>query len=180
MEDTIAIAIVLGLVVALVTIIFLAVRKVKKENAAYQVKLDELRAKEKKELMKGLTRTSNFSSVPPRGKETSVKYQPTYAPSPTQSVKSDDRFMDDMMTAVVINTLLHSDKDSISGTVTKNLDTNEVTFKDSGPSYRDSSPSYSDSSPSSSWSSSSSSSSSSSDSGSSWSSSDSSPSSSWD
>ena len=174
MEDTIAIVIVLGLVVTFVASIFLAVRKVKKENAAYQVKLDELRAKEKKELMEGLTKTSNFSSVPPRGKETTAKYTPAYTPAPTQSVKSDDRFMDDMMTAVVINKLLHSDKDSVSGTVTKNLDTNEVTFKDSGPSYRDTSPSYSDSGPTSSWSSSSS------DSGSSWSSSDSSPSSSWD
>ena len=167
MEDTIAIAVVLGLVAAVVAIIVWAVRKVKKENAAYQVKPDELHAKEKKELMKGLTRTSNFSSVPPRGKETTAKYTPTYAPSPTQSVKSDDRFMDDMMTAVVINNLMNSNKDSVSGVVTKNLDTNDVTFKDT-------SPSYSDSSPSSSWSSSSS------DSSSSWSSSDSSPSSSWD
>lgn len=174
MEDTIAIAVVLGMVAALVATIIWAVRKVKKENAAYQVKLDEIRKLEKKELMKGLTKTSNFSSVPPRGKETTAKYQPNYASSPTQSVKSDDRFMDDMMTAVVINSLMNSNKDSVSGVVTKNLDTNEVQFKDTSPSYRDTSPSYSDSGPSSSWSSSSSS-----DSGS-WSSSDSSPSSSWD
>jgi hypothetical protein len=173
MEDILAIAI----VVAGVAFVILAVRKIQKRNAEKAQKEAELElelARMRKQRERSMLHAvANTSAVPPRGKETTVKYTPTYTPTPTQSVKSDDRFMDDMMTAVVINTLLHSDKDSISGTVTKNLDTNEVTFKDSGPSYRDSSPSYSDSSPSSSWSSSS-------DSSSSWSSSDSSPSSSWD
>lgn len=86
--------------------------------------------------------------------------------------KSDDSFMDGVMMATVLNQMMHSDKDVIQGTITKNLDTNEVTYKDTSPSYVDSSPksswSSSDSSPSSSWSSSSS------DSSSSWSSSSSS------
>ncbi len=91
--------------------------------------------------------------------------------------KSDDNFMDGIMMATVLNQMMHSDKDVIQGTVTKNLDTNEVTYKDTGPSYVDSSPKSSWSGPdtSSSWSSS--------DSSSSWSSSSSdsysSPSSDW-
>ena len=91
--------------------------------------------------------------------------------------KSDDGFMDGVMMATVLNQIMHSDKDVIQGTVTKNLDTNEVTYKDTGPSYVDNSPKSSWSGPdtSSSWSSS--------DSSSSWSSSSSdsysSPSSDW-
>lgn len=92
--------------------------------------------------------------------------------------KSDDSFMDGVMMATVLNQMMHSDKDVIQGTVTKNLDTNEVTYKDTGPSYVDNSQKSSWSGPdiSSSWSSS--------DSSSSWSSSSSSdsyssPSSDW-
>ena len=174
MEDILAIAI----IIAVVALVILAVRKIQKhyvEKAHKEAELELELARMRKRRAQSLAHAvANTASVPPRGKEMTVKYTPTYAQSPTQSVKSDDRFMDDMMTAVVINTLLHSDKDSISGTVSKNIDTGEVTFKDTTPSYRDSSPSYLDSGPSSSWSSSSS------DSGSSWSSSDSSPSSTWD
>jgi hypothetical protein len=98
-----------------------------------------------------------------------------------QPAKSDDGFMDGVMMATVLNQMMHSDKDTISGTITKNLDTNEVTYKDSGPSYVDSSPKSSWSGPdtSSSWSSSDSSSSWSSSSSSSSSDSYSSPSSDW-
>lgn len=166
MEDILAIA----LVVAGVALVILAVRKIQKhyaEKAQKEAELElELARMRKRRELSLAHAVANTASVPPRGKETTVKYTPTYVSSPTQSVKSDDRFMDDMMTAMVINTLMHSEKDSISGVVTKNLDTNEVTFKDT-------SPSYSDSGPSSSWSSSS-------DSSPSWSSSDSGPSSSWD
>ena len=97
----------------------------------------------------------------------------TVVPGKTYTVqqpasKSDDSFMDGVMMATVLNQMMHSDKDVIQGTITKNLDTNEVTYKDTSPSYVDSSPKSSWSGPdtSSSWSSS--------DSSSSWSSSSSS------
>lgn len=77
----------------------------------------------------------NTSSVPPRGKETTATYKPSYTPSPTQSVKSDDGFMDGVMTAMVINTLMDSGKDFISGTVTKNEDTGSVGIKVSESSW---------------------------------------------
>ena len=69
----------------------------------------------------------------------------TVVPGKTYTVqqpasKSDDGFMDGVMMATVLNQMMHSDKDVIQGTVTKNLDTNEVTYKDTGPSYVDSSP----------------------------------------
>ncbi len=75
--------------------------------------------------------------------------------------KSDDGFMDGVMTTIVLNNIMNSNNDVQYGTVTKNLDTNEVTYKDTSPSYVDSSPKSSWSGPdtSSSWSSSDSSSS---------------------
>ena len=133
------------------------------------------KAQQKRELQKAqLAKLDN--SVPPRGKEMTKTYTPTYTVQQPAS-KSDDGFMDGVMMATVLNQMMHSDKDVIQGTVTKNLDTNEVTYKDTSPSYVDSSPKSSWSGPdtSSSWSSS--------DSSSSWSSSSSdsysSPSSDW-
>jgi hypothetical protein len=43
-------------------------------------------------------------SVPPRGKETTV----TYAPSPTQSVQSNDGFVDGMLTGMLVDNLINS------------------------------------------------------------------------
>jgi type II secretory pathway pseudopilin PulG len=147
-------------------------RKKFKEEQAEQERLREIEIarqsrKNFQAKMKAVA-VDNTRAVPPRGKETTV----SYAPSPTQSVKShDDGFMDGVMTAVVINTLLNSNSDSISGVVTKNEDTGSVSVKTNESSYG-----WGDSdtsSPKSSWSSSSDSSSSYS------SSSDSGPSSDW-
>jgi hypothetical protein len=120
---------------------------------------------------------ANYGSQNPTPKAIPVTQGTTYTVQQPVS-KSDDGFMDGVMMATVLNQMMHSDKDVIQGTVTKNLDTNEVTYKDTGPSYVDSSPKSSWSGPdtSSSWSSS--------DSSSSWSSSSSSdsyssPSSDW-
>jgi hypothetical protein len=107
------------------------------------------------------------STVPPRGKETTV----SYVASPTQSVNSyQDNFMSDMATAMVINSLLSSKHESQSGVVTEDRATGkvDVQVKESSWGFDDSDSRKSISSSmdtSSSWSSSDSSSSSSSDSG---------------
>lgn len=109
---------------------------------------------------------NNTYSVPPRGYETTKKYTPTYAPSPTQSVREsrrDDDTLDTLAMMMVMNAITSHNQPSNDYTPSTR---SEVTY--------DSSPSYKDDSPSSSWSSSSSS-----DSSSSWSSSDSGPSSDW-
>lgn len=111
---------------------------------------------------KSLQKASLNTQMTPAKPQPASSY--TYS-EPQKSVKQDDSFVDTMMTAVVLNSVMNSHHEKSSSYSTRNDD---VTYKDTGPSY-------SDSSPSSSWSSSSSS-----DSGSSWSSSDSSsPSSDW-
>jgi hypothetical protein len=105
----------------------------------------------------------NTSSVPPRGKETTKRYT-VDTPAPQSSV-SDDRFMDTVMTSLVINTLMNSGRDSIAGTVTKDEDSGRVGIKteesswgfDDSDSRKSVSSSFSSSDSSSSWSSSSSS-----------------------
>jgi hypothetical protein len=144
-------------------------------NAEIMRKGREVQEARSKKLSNDLAKAKEYySSVPPRGKETTKVYTsptPTYVQSPTQSVKSDDGI--DVLTGLMIYNALTSNDDNHRSSTLKSDD---VTIKsDDGPSYKDTSPSYSDSSPSSSWSSSSS------DSSSSWSSSDSysSPSSDW-
>jgi hypothetical protein len=101
--------------------------------------------------------------------EKAAKNQPrTYIyadnkPTAQTVAKQDDSFVDNVVTAMVINNIMSSHSDT-SRSSSRNDD---VPYKDTSPSYRDESPSYS-------WGSSSSPSSS--DSSSSWSSSDSSPS----
>lgn len=73
----------------------LATRKWREERAEQRKKADEARK---------YFASKNAPSVPPRGKETTV----TYAPSPTQSVKSDDGFVNGMLTGMLVDNLLNS------------------------------------------------------------------------
>lgn len=114
------------------------------------------------------TESPSKSSVPPRGKEMTKTYTPTYAPSPTQSVQSSNNDGIDMLTSMMIFDAISNHHQQPSRSPG-----DEIVAQSTSPSFTDSGPSYKDDSPSSSWSSSSS------DSSSSWSSSDSSPSSDW-
>lgn len=151
------------------------------EQAAKQRAADEYWANERKK-MKQRAQANTLSktpsvSVPPRGKETTVKYTPSYAPSPTQSVRDsnkDDGI--DMLTSMMIFDAItnHHQQPSTSSSSSDTYERKESSWSSSSVSSSDDGPSYRDSSPSSSWGSSSS------DSSSSWSSSsDSGPSSDW-
>ena len=139
-------------------------RKFKKERE--RVLNEQIMEAGRKAQQKHKLQTAQLAAVNTPSKPVNVVQGTTYTVH--QPPSKDDGFMDGVMMATVLNQMMHSDKDVIQGTVTKNLDTNEVTYKDTGPSYVDSSPKSSWSGPdtSSSWSSS--------DSSSSWSSSSSS------
>lgn len=130
-------------------------------NAEIMRKGREVQEARSKKLNDDLAKAkAHYSSVPPRGKETTKVYTsptPTHVQSPTQSVKTDDGI--DMFTGMMIYNALTSNNDTHRSSTFKSDD---VTIKsDDGPSYKDTSPSPSWSGPdtSSSWSSSDSSSS---------------------
>ena len=130
MEDILAIAV----VVAGVALAILAIRaqwRLYKRRQKHKAEMEELERKRQLEATRkwreGLMKSavSNTKSVPPRAKEPAKKH--TYTTS--QPATTDDGFMDGVMTAMVINTLMDSGKSAIAGTVTKDEDTGSVSVK---------------------------------------------------
>lgn len=170
MEDILAIALILVGVAAATLVVLYLVKKYK----AYRIReAEEAEAERKRQIeatrkwREGLrNRSEPISVTPPTPQRpTSIvtsTTRPSYAPSTTQSVQEYDGFMDGAMTAMVINTLINSNKDSISGVVTRTEDSDgrvSISMTDSedrvsSSSFSSSSDSWSsssDSGPSSDW-----------------------------
>ena len=159
MEDFMIIG---GATLLAIGIAYMIVRKI---NAAHEKRMKEYEAEMTRQReatrkwREGLRErqlkdaVTNTSSVPPRGKEMTKTYTPSYAPSPTQSVQSSTNDGVDLLTSMMImNAITHHNQPSEP----VNIDTSPKSY-DNGPSYRDDSPSssWSSSSSDSSWSSSS-------------------------
>ncbi len=177
MEDLLILGGFCLLLIACISAVIHFNRKRKQKNERMRILNEEIMEAGRKAQQKRNLQNAQLAIMNTPSKPVTVVPGKTYTVQQPAS-KSDDGFMDGVMMATVLNQMMHSDKDVIQGTVTKNLDTNEVTYKDTGPSYVDSSPKSSWSGPKTS------SSLSSSDSSSSWSSSSSSdsyssPSSDW-
>lgn len=166
MEDIIAIALILvGVASAILAIFYL----VKKYNAYRVREAEEAMAERQRQIeaTRKWRESLRAKPTPPPSPTRPTPYtsnvtKPSYAPSPTQSIQQDDSFMDGMMTALVINTLMNSNKDSISGVVTRTEDSDgrvSISMTDSedrvsSSSFSSSSDSWSsssDSGPSSDW-----------------------------
>jgi hypothetical protein len=174
MEDTLAIIV----VVAGVALAILAIRaqwRLYKKRQKFKAEMEELERKRQLEATRkwreGLMKSavSNTKAVPTRTTTPAKKH--TYTVS--EPANTNDGFMDGVMTAMVINTLMDSGKSAIAGTVTKDEDTGSVgvrvnessfgfddddsrksassTFSSSSWSSSDSYSSSSDSGPSSDW-----------------------------
>ncbi len=174
MDDNIPIALfIFGFIGAIALIIRAVNKSAAKRKYEYEQRVkeqdEETRKWRAKMHARMKTESAIASSVPPRGKEMTKTYTPSYAPSPTQSVQASrpDDGIDMITNMMVMNAIMQHHQPSASTS-------NEIVAISSSPSSYDSGPSYCDDSPSSSWSSSRS------DSSSSWSSSsDSGPSSDW-
>ena len=197
MEDVIALVLVVGLAASVIALSVwfykLHKRKTAEENARLEQRkkeVEEYWAKKREGYALSAIKVDGsgnvgIGSVPPRGKETTKKYTPSYAPSTTQSVqsyssRSDDTSMNDLSDtintianiAMIANTVNHWNDHSSSSS---SSDTSSSSSSSSSSSWGfdddDSRKSISSSMSSDSYSSSSSSDS--------WSSSDSGPSSDW-
>lgn len=140
-ENLLAIAIFAGLLAAVykTTRYLLKRQELKEQQRQFELEAEVRAARERAQLRQAADtarkmlaasnkppRKETASTVPPRGKETTV----SYAQSPTQSVSSyQDNFLSDIATAMVVNTLLASTHNSQSGVVTEDRDTGKVEVK---------------------------------------------------